>query len=126
MRRMIVALGIGLMATALTAGVAQAAPATEGRTGTATHTAMASARARHWYAVAGERQTEASAKELMRQLAAKGFEGFQTRMRYVREGLHRVRRFEVERMFPNSQAARVEVKRLREARFPGRVARERG
>jgi hypothetical protein len=125
MRRIITALGIGMLATALTAGVAGAAPATRTPTADRTHTAVAQ-NERQWYAVAGVRRTESGAKELMAQLEAKRFEGFQTRTREVRHGLHHVRRIEVERMFPDRRAADAEAKQLREAGFRGRVAHQRG
>jgi hypothetical protein len=125
MRRIITALGIGMLATALTAGVAGAAPATRTPTADRTHTAVAQ-NERQWYAVAGVRRTESGAKELMAQLEAKRFEGFQTRTREVRHGLHHVRRIEVERMFPDRRAAEAEAKQLREAGFRGRVAHQRG
>jgi hypothetical protein len=113
------------MATALTAGVAQAAPAAKPQTGTAQRT-DALGGSRHWYAVAGMRRTDASAKELMAKLEAKRFKDFEIRPRDVRHGLHRVRRLEVERMLPDRRDARAEVKRLRDAGFAGRVARQRG
>jgi hypothetical protein len=125
MRRIVLALGIGIMATALSAGVAQAAPAEKPQTGTAQRTDGLGG-SRHWYAVAGVRRTDASAKELMAKLDAKGFKDFEIRTRDVRHGLHRVRRLEVERMFPGRQDARAEVKRLRDADFAGRVVRQRG
>ncbi|MCA1841997.1 MAG: hypothetical protein LC792_02160 [Actinobacteria bacterium] len=125
MRRIITALGIGMLATALTAGVAGAAPAPATQTAGRTHTALAR-HDRQWYAVAGTRRTESEAKALMAQLQAKRFEGFQTRTREVRHGLHHVQRVEVERMFPDRQAADVEAKQLREAGFAGRVVHQRG
>jgi hypothetical protein len=115
MRRMIAVLAVGLMAATLTAGVAGASPATKTEN-----------RARHWYAVAGERRTEASAKELLAKVEKKHFEGFGIQTRRVRHGLGHVRRMEVERMFPDRKAAQAEVKRLREAGFGARTAHERG
>ena len=127
MRRIITALGVGMLATALSAGVAGAAPVTTADMHTArtSHTAAA-ASGRHWYAVAGMTRTETAAKELMTKLEAKRFEGFETRTREVRHGLHHVRRIEVERMFPDRRAAAAEAKQLREAAFHGRVAHQRG
>ena len=125
MRRIITALGIGMLATGLTAGVAGATPATGTRTAAKTHTATAR-NERQWYAVAGVRRTESSAKALMKQLEVKHFDGFETRTREVRYGLHHVRRIEVERMFPDRRAAEAEAKQLREAGFPGHVAHQRG
>jgi hypothetical protein len=125
MRRIITALGIGMLTTALTAGVAGAAPATRTPTADRTHTAAAQNQ-RQWYAVAGVRRTESGAKALMAQLEAKRFEGFQTRTREVRHGLHHVQRIEVERMSPDRRAAEAEAKQLREAGFRGQVAHQRG
>jgi Spy/CpxP family protein refolding chaperone len=125
MRRIITALGIGMLATALTAGVAGAAPAPRTPTADRTHTAVTQ-NERQWYALAGVTRTESGAKELMARLEAKRFEGFQTRTREVRHGLHHVRRIEVERMFPDRRAAEAEAKQLREAGFRGRVAHQRG
>lgn len=126
MRRMIAVLAAGLMTAILTAGVAGAVPAASTRNGSASRTAAAPDRARHWYAVAGERRTEAAAKELLAKLEKKQFEGFEIRTRTVRHGLGHVRRKEVERIFPDRRAARAEMKRLREAGFPARTAHERG
>jgi hypothetical protein len=114
-----------MLATALTAGVAGAAPATRAPTAGTTHTAVAQ-NERQWYALAGVRRTESGAKELMAQLETKRFEGFQTRTREVGHGLHHVRRIEVERTFPDRRAAEAEAKQLREAGFRGRVAHQRG
>jgi hypothetical protein len=125
MRRIITALGIGMLATALTAGVAGAAPATGTPTADRTRTAVAR-NERQWDAVAGMRRTETGAKQLMAQLEAKRFEGFQTRTREVRHGLHHVRLIEVERSFPDRRAAEAEAKQLREAGFRGQVAHQRG
>ena len=127
MRRIITALGVGMLATALTAGVAGAAPAqtANGHTARTSHTAAAPS-GRHWYAVAGMTRTETAAKELMAKLEAKRFDGFETRTREVRRGLHHVRRIEVERMFPARPAAEAEAKQLREAGFRGRTAHQRG
>jgi cell division septation protein DedD len=125
MRRIITALGIGMLATALTAGVAGAAPAARTPTAGTTHTA-ATQNERQWYAVAGVRRTESGAKELTAKLEAKRFEGFQTQAREVRHGLHHVRRIEVERTFPDRRAAEAEAKQLREAGFRGLVAHQRG
>jgi hypothetical protein len=127
MRRIITALGVGMLATTLAAGAAGAAPAMTTNTHTAgtTHTA-ATPNGRHWYALAGMTRTEAAAKELTTKLEAKRFEGFETRTREVRHGLHHVRRIEVERMFPDRRAADTEAKQLREAGFHGRIAHQRG
>jgi hypothetical protein len=115
MRRMIAVLAVGLMAATLTAGVAGASPAT-----------TTANRARHWYAVAGERRTEGSAKELLAKVEKKHFEDFGIQTRRVRHGLGHARRMEVERMFPDRKAALAEVKRLRDAGFGARTAHERG
>ena len=116
MRRMIAVLAVGLLAATLTAGVAGASPATKTKNG----------KARHWFAVAGERRTEASAKELLAKVEKKQFEGFGIQTRRVRHGFGHVRRMKVERMFPDRKAAQAEVKRLREAGFGARTAHQRG
>ena len=127
MRKIITALGVGMLATALSAGVAGAAPATTTNAHTArTSHAAAATSGRHWYAVAGTTRTETAAKALMAKLEAKRFDGFETRTREVRHGLHHVRRIEVERMFPERRAAATEAKQLREAGFRGRIAHQRG
>jgi len=123
MRGITTAFGIGMLATALTAGVAGATPASGTPTPKA-HTATTREN-RQWYAIAGDRRTETSAKELMSQLQAKHFNGFETRTREVRHGLHHSRRIEVERMFPDRRAAETEAKQLREAGFRGRIAHQR-
>jgi hypothetical protein len=126
MRRTIVVVATGLLSTMLTAGVAQAATPAKPKVATTAPTKAAPDGPRHWYAVAGERRTEASAKELLAKLEAKHFEGFETRNRKVRRGIDHLRRDEVERIFPDRRAAQAEAKRLREAGFPGRIAHERG
>jgi hypothetical protein len=126
MRRTIVALAAGLLSATLTAGVAQAATPAKPKVATPARTHAKADGPRHWYAVAGERRTEASAKELLAQLKAKHFEGFEIRTRMVRHGVDKAHRDEVERVFPDRRAAEAEAKRLREAGFPGRIADERG
>ena len=125
MRRTIVALAAGLLSATLTAGVAQAATPTKPKDATEARTHGKAAEPRHWYAVAGERRTESSAKELLAQLKAKHFEGFEIRTRMVGHGM-KAHRDEVERACPDRRAAEAEAKRLREAGFPGRAAEERG
>ena len=127
MRRILTALGVGMLATALTAGVAGAAPATTSNTHAAGASRTAAAPSgRHWYTVAGMTRTETAANELKAKLEAKRIDGFETRTREFRHGLHHVRRIEVERMFPDRRAAAAEAKQLREAGFRGRVAHQRG
>ena len=126
MRRTIVVVAAGLLSTMLTAGAAQAAMPAKPKVATTARTNAAPDGPRHWYAVAGERRTEASAKELLAKLEAKHFNGSEVRSRKVRHGIDRKRRDEVERAFPDRRAAEAEAKRLREAGFHGRIAHERG
>jgi hypothetical protein len=110
---MIVVVATGLLTVALAAGVAGAAPMTKSRTTSG------------WFAVAGERRSEASAGELLTRLEKKGFHDFTVRTRREHRGAMQQVEHEVERMFPDRRAAEQEATRLRDAGFRGRVAYQR-
>jgi hypothetical protein len=125
MRKMIVVVATGLLSVALAAGVAGAAPMSRSTTGTPPRVRVSDKGADGWFAVAGERRSEASARELLTRLEKKGFHDFAIRTRREHHGaVHHVEH-EVERMFPDRRAAEQEATRLRDAGFRGWTAYQR-
>jgi cell division septation protein DedD len=125
MRKMIVVVATGLLSVVLAAGVAGAAPMSKSTTGTPPHVRASDKGAGGWFAVAGERRSEASARELLTRLETKGFHDFTIRTRQERRGaMHQVEH-EVERMFPDRRAADQEATRLRAAGFRAWTAHQR-
>jgi cell division septation protein DedD len=125
MRRMIVVVATGLLSVALAAGAAQAAPMTKSTTNNPAKVRASEKKTSEWFAIAGERRSESSAKELLMRLEKKGFHGYTIRTRREHRGaVHHVEH-EVERMFPDRRAAEQETTRLHDAGFRGWVAYQR-
>ncbi|HET7487318.1 MAG TPA: hypothetical protein VFJ85_05270 [Acidimicrobiales bacterium] len=104
MRRFLMMLGGGLVATSLAAGPAWA-------TTTTTTTKAATRHVVQWRDVAGVFRTKAAADKRMSALDAKGVTGFTVLTLPHRKAA--ARRFEVEQTFPTHAAAKAEAAKVR-------------
>ena len=118
MRRLMLTLAGGLLATTLAAGPAWSQSTTTTTTKVATAATTTPKHVLRWRDISGVFRTSASADKRLAALQAKGVTGFQVL------ALHQAKvktRFEVEQTFATHTAARAEAAKVRAAGFAVRI-----